>query len=145
MKLQFGWFVVALGAFTLSVPGSAEDRSGNLQVLVPGLDSDRGKVLIAVFDSAEAWQAGETPAAQAFAPVANQRAEWTFEQLPFGRYAYKLFHDENDNQKLDTNWAGIPRERYGFSNDARGFMGPPDFDAASFRFDENAKHTVKVD
>ena len=52
--------------------------------------------------------------------------------LPEGTYAIKAFHDVNDNGVLDTNWMGIPKEPYGFSNDAMGTMGPPKFDQASF-------------
>jgi uncharacterized protein (DUF2141 family) len=39
------------------------------------------------------------------------------------------------NGKLDTNRLGIPREGYGFSNDAKGWLGPPSFSATSFRYD----------
>jgi len=39
----------------------------------------------------------------------------------------KYFHDENKNKKLDTNWMGIPREGYCFSNNAKGPFGSPWF------------------
>ena len=45
-----------------------------------------------------------------------------------------LYNDENMNGKLDTNWLGIPTEGYGFSNDAKGMLGPPSFSAASFPY-----------
>jgi uncharacterized protein (DUF2141 family) len=45
-----------------------------------------------------------------------------------------VFHDENSNGKLDTNFMGIPREGVGASNDAKGHLGPPKFNAAAFRF-----------
>lgn len=54
-----------------------------------------------------------------------------FLQLPPGRYAVIVFHDENDNGLLDTDFFGIPNEGYGFGNNAVGFLGPPSFDAAS--------------
>jgi uncharacterized protein (DUF2141 family) len=45
-----------------------------------------------------------------------------------GKYAFKYFHDENNNnKKMDTNVIGIPKEGYGFSNNAKGRFGPPDF------------------
>lgn len=52
--------------------------------------------------------------------------------LPPGQYAIKAFQDLNGNDKLDTNWLGIPNEPYGFSNDAMGVMGPPSFTQAGF-------------
>ena len=53
--------------------------------------------------------------------------------LPPGTYAISVYHDANGNQELDTNMLGMPREGYGFSNDARGVAGPPSFQAASFK------------
>jgi uncharacterized protein (DUF2141 family) len=45
-----------------------------------------------------------------------------------------VFHDENSNSKLDTNFMGIPREGVGASNKAKGHFGPPKFHDASFPF-----------
>ena len=53
------------------------------------------------------------------------------EGLPRGAYAVAVIHDENGNNKLDTA-LGIPREGYGFSNDAAVRFGPPKFAAARF-------------
>lgn len=56
-----------------------------------------------------------------------------FTGLPEGTYAVKVFHDVDDNGRMNVNWLGIPTEPYGFSNDAMGTFGPPDFKAASFK------------
>jgi uncharacterized protein (DUF2141 family) len=66
-----------------------------------------------------------------------------FEDVPRGTYAIKIFHDENDNMKVDLGWRG-PTEAYGFSNDARGAFGPPSYDAARFTFDGEAM-TVTIE
>lgn len=47
-------------------------------------------------------------------------------KLNRGQYAVSAFHDENNNSVLDKNFLGIPQEKYGFSNDARGTFGPPE-------------------
>ena len=39
------------------------------------------------------------------------------------------------NGKLDTNWVGIPKEGYGFSNDVKALLGAPPFSAARFKYD----------
>ena len=64
--------------------------------------------------------------------------------LPAGRYVVKSFADENGNAKLDTNLLGLPTERYGFSNDARGRMGPPGFDAAAVPLDADHSITIRL-
>ena len=48
--------------------------------------------------------------------------------VPNKPFAITSFHDLDGNQQLNTNWMGIPIEPYGFSNNARGMMGPPDFE-----------------
>lgn len=57
--------------------------------------------------------------------------------LPAGTYAICVFQDENENGKLDTAAFGIPTEKYGFSNDAEGIMGPPSYDKCSVSFFED--------
>ena len=58
--------------------------------------------------------------------------------IPPGTYAVKLYIDENENGKLDTNFFGIPKEQYGFSNNTKAF-GIPKFEAAAFAIDTYKK------
>lgn len=80
--------------------------------------SDKGKVLVKVVNKDNEKVSGHE------LKVQDQKATLKLE-LPAGRYAFSAFHDANDNKKLDTNWMGIPNEKYGFSNNARGTFGPP--------------------
>lgn len=45
---------------------------------------------------------------------------------------------------MDTNFFGIPKEDYGCSNNARGFMGPPKYDDAKFQLSENKTIEIKI-
>ena len=63
--------------------------------------------------------------------VATGTATYQFE-LPAGTYAIGIFVDANYNNEMDRNFLGMPKEQYGFSNDAKGSFGPPSFDDASF-------------
>ena len=56
----------------------------------------------------------------------------SFPDIPAGRYAVQVSHDENNNNKLDRGLFGIPKEGFGFSNDAKIRMAPPKFDEAAF-------------
>lgn len=58
--------------------------------------------------------------------------------LPPGNYAVAAYVDSRRNGRLDKNFLGIPKEIYGFSNDARGMFGPPDFATAEIEIGENA-------
>jgi uncharacterized protein (DUF2141 family) len=55
-----------------------------------------------------------------------------FANLKAGTYAISTFHDRNSNDTVDKNLFGLPTEKYGFSRDAAGRMGPPSFEAAAF-------------
>jgi uncharacterized protein (DUF2141 family) len=54
-----------------------------------------------------------------------------FADLPPGMYAVTVHHDENDDGELNRNAVGLPREGYGFSNDARRPFAPPSFTQAA--------------
>ncbi len=85
---------------------------------------------VALYDSAEAFAGGQ-PVAARTAPMRDGAASLRFADLAPGRYALRVFADENGNGKLDANPMGLPLERYGFSNDARGNRGAPAFEAAA--------------
>lgn len=85
----------------------------------------------ALYDSAEAFAGGGKPVAAQTAMLRGGEARLRFANLAPGRYALRVFADENGNGKLDANPMGLPLERYGFSNDAKGNRGAPAFDAAA--------------
>ncbi len=74
----------------------------------------------------------------------DKKAIVTFKNIPKGEYAVSFVHDENDNKKMDTNFFGIPKEDYGCSNNARGFMGPPKYEDAKFQLIENKTIDIKI-
>ena len=101
----------------------------------------QGAVLGALYGSEDGWLKTGQATQLAMAP-ATAKTVLVYRNLPAGRYAVSLFHDENGNTRLDANPAGIPTERYGFSRDARGRMGPPAFAEAAI--DLGADTTVTV-
>ena len=53
------------------------------------------------------------------------------EDLEESYYAIAIYHDKNSNDQFDT-FLAIPQEKYGFSNNASVYFGPPSFEDASF-------------
>jgi len=76
-------------------------------------------------------------------PVTESEMALTF-QLKNGTYAVSLYQDENSNEKLDTGIFGIPKELYGFSNDAKGKFGPPEFADQLFAVNSNKSMTINL-
>jgi uncharacterized protein (DUF2141 family) len=72
-------------------------------------------------------------------PAKVSALSFTFKDVPPGKYAASAFHDVNGNEKLDTNFVGMPVEPYGFSRDARGTFGPPSFEDAMIKIDDTVK------
>ena len=65
----------------------------------------------------------------------NNREEVSvvFKNIPKGKYAIAVFLDENDNYRLDKNLFGIPKEKYGFSNNVLPTMRPATFEESAFK------------
>ena len=115
----------------------SEPQTGNLTLNISGFENNEGSVKIALANSKEVYQAKGKAFREATVTIINKNAQYIFEELPFGKYAIKLFHDENNNGELDTNFLGIPSENYGFSNNAKGNFGPASSEDAFFNFDKN--------
>ena len=64
--------------------------------------------------------------------------------LPEGIYAIALFIDANKNMKIDKNFLGIPKEQYGFSNNAMGKLSGPSFEQAKFQVKGNSIQNIKL-
>jgi len=64
--------------------------------------------------------------------------------LPEGIYAIALFVDANKNLKIDKNFLGIPKEQFGFSNNAMGKLSAPSFEQARFKVEGNTLQNIKL-
>jgi len=111
---------------------------GSLTVIVRDLENDEGMVRIALSDSEEDYNSRGKPFRPASAPIKERVARHTFADIPFGEYAVRIFHDEDDDEELDTGLFGIPTEAYGFSNNASASFGPPDFQDSRFLFNKKS-------
>jgi uncharacterized protein (DUF2141 family) len=113
---------------------SQESQQNVIHVDIDGLRSDRGQVLCALFSSAADFpKKADRAVARAKSEISGRHAACEFHDVSPGTYAVSVFHDENSNGKLDTNFMGIPREGVGASNNAKGRFGPPKFSAAAFQ------------
>lgn len=110
-----------------------------------GIKSDKGKLFVALYNTKDSFL--EKPFKTAIVAIKDLKSVAVFKDIPVGEYAISVFHDENDNKKMDTSFLGIPKEYIGTSNDAKGFMGPPKYKDAKFTLtkDENKCLTITID
>jgi uncharacterized protein (DUF2141 family) len=116
---------------------SAQPIQPGIHVEMLGIRNSTGAVACALFESPEGFPTEFMRFASNLMMVRVRGAKATcgFEQIPPGTYALAVIHDENRDGKLATDWMGLPKEGYGFSNDAKGTLGAPSFEAASFLYD----------
>ncbi len=112
-----------------------------LSVKLEGLRNTDGTIQLLVFDKADGFP--DVPANAVYSiSVPATTTTINIPSLAYGTYAVTILHDENNNQKMDKNILGIPKEGYGFSRNATGFAGPPAFDKASITYSEQDYSTI---
>ena len=104
---------------------------------------NKGSILIALYESEESYMNESYKSAEVL--VKNNKAKFIFHSLKKGMYAFSFFHDLNNNKKLDTNFLGIPKEPYGFSNNKKGRFGPPKFSEASLEINKNSYYKISIE
>jgi uncharacterized protein (DUF2141 family) len=119
------------------IPPDARADAGTLrssiQVTVSGLQNREGKVLLALYAAEYGWPGDRGKSMRRMeSNIENDQVTFTIPDVPVGRYAISVLHDENDNDEMETDFFGRPKEGFGFSQNVSGTFGPPGFDDAAF-------------
>ncbi len=134
-------FGIALSSF------SGDQAQGNVLVVkVANLRNSKGNVQFALYN-----RDGSIPDEHykkyyriEKANIVDGKSEVIFKNLPKGRYAVNVLHDENGNGKIDKGLL-LPKEGIGFSNyQSIGIANKPNFSKASFELNDDREMTVKV-
>ena len=118
-------------------------QTGTLTVEISGINEIKGLISIGVYSDEKGFPDKGKEFKGIDVEVNSQIIVYTFKDIPFGTYATAVFHDVNSNNKLDSNFLGIPKEGYAFSNNLFGAFGsPPGFKDASFQV--TGDKTIKI-
>ncbi|MCI5072056.1 DUF2141 domain-containing protein [bacterium] len=118
---------------------------GDIKVMLIGFKSDQGQAMLALHNTKKTFLKKKAPFRGAEVMIKNKTAEYVFKDVPYGEYSIAVFHDENSNMDLDANILGIPKEDYGFSNNAWRKYGPPKYKQTLFTLDaENMSMDIKI-
>ena len=124
-------YIIKLYKFTFKIVVLTLVFSHNVfsETLIVNIESkhNNGLALIGIYDKEEKVLTG------AVTKITNNRAQIKF-NIPFGSYAISGFQDFDGNGIMSGNFLGIPKEPFGFSNNARGKFGPPKWRDAVFIF-----------
>jgi uncharacterized protein (DUF2141 family) len=127
----------ALCAFASTV------HAGELTVTITDIRAAQGSLMVSLVNSDAGWNSQAKPVAARKVAAEKGEMQLKFSDLPAGSYAVQVMHDENDNNKLDTNFLGIPSEGYGFSNNPH-VMRRATFDEARFELKTDAAITIRL-
>ena len=124
--------------------------AGTVTVEVRNIET-KGEMHLAIYDDADVFENdnGEKGGAAkgifggVIEEVGTGTATYQFD-LPKGTYSIGIFVDANYNNKMDRNFFGVPKEQYGFSNDAKGNFGPPSFKDASLTVSGDMKLNINL-
>ena len=100
-------------------------------IRIAGAPNDNGTIKVAIHGNVDSFQSENQAFISQSLPLKNGEAVWLLQvdQLP-DQFVVAAYHDENNDQELTMNRFGIPSERFGFSREARGIAGPPQFQDA---------------
>ena len=127
---MFKW-VMVLRAVTALLLIALPSNAANLTVTVEQVRNSRGEIRFAIFDIPSEFPQGNELYSKHI-PAQLGIVTIRFYNLSPGAYAIAIHHDENSDGEMNTNFIGLPKEGYGFSNDAKVIFSPPVFEAAAF-------------
>ncbi len=131
---------MAIALLVFALPARADYT---LTVEVQNLEPGTGQVSINVFGEEDDWM--RQPLYSATEPVSEEAfVVFEFDDLDAGSYGVSVLYDVNANGRLDTGFLRIPKEPFGFSNNARGRFGPPGWNKVSFQIDGDTRIEIRV-
>ncbi|MEO9871309.1 DUF2141 domain-containing protein [Ekhidna sp.] len=133
-KIILSILIIAISQLTFS------QENCELVVKVENIKKIQGSLKIAVYDHHDHFLSKEIFGDDKL--IKSDSVQFSFKGLGEGTYAVSIFHDVNDNGKLDSNFMGIPSEPYAFSNNAKGMFGPPSFEDCQFEIKDGLQKIV---
>jgi uncharacterized protein (DUF2141 family) len=110
----------------------APAEAARIIVTIEGVHSSAGNVFVALYSKPDEFPDGDYSDQHIKVKASTAPITVVFDHLAPGRYAIGAYHDENSNNRLDTNFIGYPSEGYALSNGIRAIISRPRFVDASF-------------
>ena len=120
------------------------DTQRDVRVVVATPRNQRGHLICSLFDSEEAYSRLR-PAQRVVVVPTLPETTCVFHNVGSGTYMVSAIHDENDNQKLDKNIFGMPKEGYGVSNNHTYAMKAPVFGESTFTVSGASEMILRIE
>jgi len=99
---------------------------------VKNLRNHKGQLIFGVFRSADGFPNVESKSVYWQRKDVDSDAVTFTAPLPPGRYAASVLHDENRSGAMDRNFANVPTEGYGVTNNPKPAFRAATFNEAAF-------------
>lgn len=143
--VKFSLVVSFLYLFFSISTGFSRETYGALYVKIKNIRNTKGSLKIALVDK-ELNIEDEKELKDAVKlddiSVSGKEMVYRFRKIVHGKYSFIVFHDENDNDKLDKDLFDSPLEGFGYSNNPKIKKQKPTFKESVFDFKENDKTIV---
>lgn len=130
--------LISLVLVFVGVTGYAQ----SLTLKIEGIENAQGFLYVGIYDSETSFM--KKPVYGFRVDVKDKALIVPCKGLPAGIYAISVFQDENGNGVLDTGSFGRPTEKFGFSNNAEGIMGPPAYKKCVFELKHDAEMELSI-
>ena len=122
-----------------------ELTAGEIRIQVSNIEEKRGTIHYGVYNNPKLFPDESGKILGGFEEVSKVIEDGLLiDDLEESNYAIAIFHDKNSNDKFDTFFS-IPKEKFGFSNNARVFLGPPKFEDASIFVGQNSIVEIMIE
>jgi uncharacterized protein (DUF2141 family) len=127
---------------TLFLTALSMQSQNTIDVWITGFSSNNGIAMVGLYNSEENFLEKMLLGKQS--EIANGAAKVVFSDIPEGVYAIGVFHDEDDNGKLNMVMGLYPSEDVGASNNAPARFGPPKWEDAKFEIKDKEHMVQKI-
>ena len=136
-----------LASIGFAIKTNAVEDSATLTVAINGIQNQQGQVCLRIYDSESGFPLGNNSQFKSqCTKITGNSLEQKFTGLKKGTYAIAVIDDQNENNKLDRDFFGIPEEGFGISNNPKVSIktGTPKFKTASFSLQKNQKIDIEM-
>jgi uncharacterized protein (DUF2141 family) len=126
--------------FSLNTPNSLAD----LEVNITNIKTIEGYVILSIYNDEEKFPKAHLHYKKIKIKVKKTSVKYTFKDLPKGDYAIAVIHDKNSDNKLNSNFFGIPKEGFGFSKNFKPRFSAPTFNKVKISLKGKHKETIDL-
>jgi len=125
-------------------PYRSSDEAHEVDLIIESIKNVSGYLMIAVYNNENDFLSDRIYSRERV-KVLGKSSQSIKLNLPSGNYAIAVYHDINEDSKLNKSIIGFPAEPYGFSGDDYSRFGPPNWSDAVLRIEKDERIRISID